>query len=171
MGRLATTFRILGTALFVAGALLAGQSGTPAAAADTLPHVDVVEVNGLIDPVTADFVRQAIKDAAKEPAVVLIMQLNSGGTVLSDSELARLAKDVRTSPVPIAVWVGPSGGKAKGGAVALVNAAAVAGTSTRTRIGDLTAAQALVQRVVTLNAPTLGDFLVNLDGAPPRNGG
>src|SRR5437764_246671 len=33
MGRLATTFRILGTALFAAGALLAGHPITPAAAA------------------------------------------------------------------------------------------------------------------------------------------
>src|SRR5437763_307961 len=133
MGRLATTFRILGRTighvlvmgLFGAGLLLAGHPAAPAGAADTLPHVDVVQVNGLIDPVTGDFIRQAIKDAAKEPAVVLIMQLNSSGTVLKATELRHLADEIRNSPVPVAVWVGPSGGKAKGGAVALVDAAAV----------------------------------------------
>src|SRR5438046_3189561 len=127
MRTLVIALRVIGTALLLTGSLLA----TPAGAADTRPHVDVIEVNGLIDPVVADFVRHSVRDAEKERAAVLVLQLNSGGGVLSKADQQRLADDIRTATVPVAVWVGPSGSKAKGTAAALVTAAAVAGTSTK----------------------------------------
>ena len=171
MRTLVIALRVLGTTLLLAASLVGLAAAPASAAADTLPHVDVVQVNGLIDPIVADFLRHAIADAKKEGAVVLILQLNSSGGVLTQAQEERLAQDISTAPVPVAVWVGPSGAKAKGMAATVVRNAAVAGTSTKTRIGDLTATRALEQKVVTISAPTLGDFVVNLDGVRPRNGG
>jgi membrane-bound serine protease (ClpP class) len=171
MRTLVIALRVLGTALLVTGSVLGLAGRAAVAATDSLPHVDVIQVNGLIDPIVADFIRHSIHAAETEGATVLVVQLNSGGGVLSPAQEARLAKDISSSPVPVAVWVGPSDAKAKGTAAELVRAAAVAGTSTKTRIGDLSGDAALNQKVVTINAPTLGDFVVNLDGVQPRNGG
>jgi membrane-bound serine protease (ClpP class) len=167
--------------VLLAGALAAVATAVPASAADTRPHVDVVEVNGLIDPVTADFLREAVANAEKEGATVLVVQLNSSGGVLDRASRDRLTSEIADSKVPVAVWVGPSGSKAEGQAFDLVRAAAVAGTSTRTRLGKagttdpladrtITGAEALLQRVVTVDAPTLGDFVVGLDGQTLKNG-
>jgi membrane-bound serine protease (ClpP class) len=76
--------------------------------------------------------------------------------------------------------VGPSGARARGLAYSLLRAAAVAGTAPKTRVGGTTGAVppapdplrgrvvsgrvALQSGVVAVDAPTLGDFVVGLDG-------
>ena len=179
MRTLATPLRVLGT-LAVAVFVLLGGAGPAGAASDSRPQVDVVQVNGLIDPVVADFVHHSIHAAADHHASVLIMQVNSGGGILSVARADALMAEIKASKVPVAVWVGPSGSHAEGTAFRMVRAAAVAGTSTKTRMGDpspsgsgppdpltghtISGTTALATGVVTIDAPTLGDFLIQLDG-------
>jgi membrane-bound serine protease (ClpP class) len=81
--------------------------------------------------------------------------------------------------VPVAVWVGPSGARAYGGATVLLRAAAVAGMAPSTRTGrfpegppghplttdrSVTAETAKAQGAIDVIAPTLGEFVVGLDG-------
>jgi membrane-bound serine protease (ClpP class) len=83
----------------------------------------VVEVDGLIDPVLADLVSDQLAEAAATCAPALVLQFDSPGAVVSDTELAELVADIDGSPVPVGVWIGPSGSKATGDAVDLVAAA------------------------------------------------
>jgi membrane-bound serine protease (ClpP class) len=85
--------------------------------------VIVVEVDGLIDPVLAELVRDQLTEADEACAVALVLQFDSGGAVVSDTERAELVADIEASPVPVGVWIGPSGSKAAGDAVDLVAAA------------------------------------------------
>ncbi|MDQ3980181.1 MAG: hypothetical protein M3314_11615, partial [Actinomycetota bacterium] len=83
----------------------------------------------------------------------------------------------------VGVWIGPSGSRAQGGAVRLVQAAATTGMATKTRVGrfsgecalcpagdplltaaSLSADQAVGRGAVGGIAPTLGDFIVQQDG-------
>ncbi len=109
--------------------------------------------------------------------MALVVQLDSGGGVVSDAVLQRLAGTIAGSPVPVAVWVGPNGSRALGAAAVIFRAAALRGMAPRTRAGDapppdplagriLSDSQAAAQGITTptLNQPTLGDFVVNLDG-------
>ena len=89
--------------------------------------VVVVEVDGLIDPVLADLVRDQLAEAAEACAVSLVLQFDSGGVVVSDTVLSELVADIEGSPVPVGVWIGPSGSKATGDAVDLVAAAGFTG--------------------------------------------
>src|SRR5690349_3543736 len=73
---LVTTLLTLVALAFAAG---------PAAAAAPRHHVDVIEVNGLIDPVEADFLTRAVHDAQAGGADALVIQLDSGGGVLGSS--------------------------------------------------------------------------------------
>jgi membrane-bound serine protease (ClpP class) len=127
----------------------------------------VVEVSGRIDPVLADFVRRSVANAATDRVELLVLQVNSPGALVSDDAMRALVRDVEASKVPVAVWVGPNGAKAYGGAYDLVRAAGVLGMAQGSRIGTrvkLGAAQAKSRDVVDVVAPTLGDFIVGLDG-------
>jgi membrane-bound serine protease (ClpP class) len=81
----------------------------------------VVQVNGLIDPSNASLIRNSLRDAARERASLVVFQLDGSGAVDVDTDT--LVRAVFASPVPVAAWVGPSGGEARG-ATALVALAA-----------------------------------------------
>jgi len=132
------------------------------------PHVDVIEVIGLVDAVQVDFVGDALRDARKGGAEALIIQVNSRGGIVDRGDLEVLLSRIAHSAVPVAVWVGPSGGRAIGPAYELLRAAGAAGTAAHARIGPtgqaVAAGAALERGLVDLNSPTLGDFVVDLDG-------
>lgn len=139
------------------------------AAAGARKHVDVVEVSGLIDPIQVDYVRDAIRAGEDSGAEALVLQLNSGGGVAGRREIDALVQRVGTARVPVAVWVGPSGSRAVGPPYRLLLAAAVSGVAPGTRVGNglerpLGAQEAVDRGVVDLSAPTLGGFVVALDG-------
>jgi membrane-bound serine protease (ClpP class) len=126
--------------------------------------IDVVEVSGRIDPVVADFIRRAIARAAEAQSEVLVMQLDTSGTLLGRSEFATLVEEIRVSAVPVAVWVGPTGSSASGPTAAILAAAAVAGMAPGTRVAGLGPDDARARGLVSTTAPTLGEFVVGLDG-------
>ena len=152
-------------AVFVA--LLAG--GTAAGAAPgQARHVDVIEVIGLVDTVQVDFVEDALRAAAEGGAEALVIQMDSGGGVASRPDLDALIFRLSHASVPVAVWVGPSGKRATGQAWELAGAADIVGAASRTRVGPrdrpVPVARALEEGLVDVSAPTLGDFIVELDG-------
>ncbi|HVF76154.1 MAG TPA: NfeD family protein [Acidimicrobiales bacterium] len=126
------------------------------ASAQAKGEVDVIEVNGLIDRVVADFVTDAVDDAERSGVEALVVQLDSSGAVVDDARLDALVARIEGAAVPVAVWVGPTGAKAKGDAVRLVQAARLRGIAPGARIEDAPDE--------VLQAPTLGDFIVDLDG-------
>lgn len=155
--------RTLATALLVLGLVVLGATHATAAP-QARPLVDVIEVSGRIDPIVADFVHDALAAAERSRSEVLIIQLDSPGSLLSTRDLGKLATRVRTARVPVAVWIGPSGAEAKGGALTLVRAADLKGMAPRSSLGRLSSSQALARKAVDNLAPTIGDFIVDLDG-------
>ena len=151
--------------------------------------VAVVKVSGLLDPVMVDFIRSSIDDANSEGALALVLQTDSNGVVVDDATFEALLNAMLASPVPIDVWVGPSGSHLTGLPAQLVGAADQVGMAPGSRLGD--AGQPVVYRldykrlapitdktvnaqeaadlgVTTVAAPTIGDFLVNLPGVATR---
>jgi membrane-bound serine protease (ClpP class) len=142
--------------LVVSAGVLAGIPGGAAAAPATRPRVEVVEVSGRLDPILVDFLEKAVRDAARRRAEVLVLRVNSPGALVPRARIEALARAVRTSPVPVAAWVGPSRSVARGDADLLLEAADVVGVApgARTEPG----------RRPDLRSPTLGDFVNALDG-------
>jgi len=110
---------------------------------------------------------------------VLVIQLDSPGALVDQAVLDGLAFRLSHARVPVAVWVGPSGTRAYGGANRLVSAAGLAGMAPGTHVGKdptgprgnpLSVAQALgaeeakARGATKVVAPTLGEFIVGLDG-------
>jgi membrane-bound serine protease (ClpP class) len=93
------------------------------AAAQRSTIVDVVKVEGLIDPALDDFVRAAVEEAERAGTVV-VLQIDSRGGY--GDRGAGLGEFLRRASVPVVAWVGPSGARAEGAAVFLVYGASVA---------------------------------------------
>ncbi len=73
-----------------------------------LTPVDVLQVTGLFDHVVVDAIDGAIERAVDNGSQALILQINSGGAVVSNDEMRALVQRVADAPVPIGIWVGPS---------------------------------------------------------------
>lgn len=136
---------VIALAALVSGGVPAGAAPAtddtpdPAVAPDAASDgvVDVIEVSGLIDPITADFVSRSVASAEADGSVALILQLDSTGAVITDGELTELARTLRGATVPVTVWVGPSGAEAKGGAAELALAADSLSIAQGSEIGDI----------------------------------
>ena len=85
--------------------------------------VDVVKVEGAIDPALDDFVRGTIERAERDGSVV-VLQIDSPGSYGDRGQ--RLGDFIQQTSVPVIAWVGPSGARAQGSAVSLVYGASVA---------------------------------------------
>jgi membrane-bound serine protease (ClpP class) len=132
--------------------------------------IHIIEVKGRIDPIVADFVARSLRSAQDENAEVVVIQIDSPGSLISDQKAAELVFRITHSSVPVAVWIGPTGARAYGGATRLVTAAATAGMAPRTKMGHVDGIRSLGPEaardrgLVATIAPTIGEFLASLDG-------
>ena len=110
-----------------------GGTATDQAGGSSL--VEIVKVSGLLDEVLVDFVEQRIDKARGDGLAALVFQMNSRGATVSDERIVALAHKMRESPVPIGVWVGPSGAQAQGAAAQLVAIAQPGGLAAGAKVG------------------------------------
>ena len=153
-------------AIVILAAALAGTvapavraSAQDAGAEPTTAPVDVFKVTGLIDAVLAKGIDKAIDRAVNNGSQALVLQLNSKGAVVSRSRMERLAQHIANSPVPVAIWVGPSGARATGLAGQLLGAAAATGLAGKTKIGHF--GEPLAPEGVTMQLGDAADALRN----------
>jgi membrane-bound serine protease (ClpP class) len=108
---------------------------TPTGPAADVGRVDVLQVSGLFDPILVRSVESAIERADREESQALILQVNSTGTLVSDDVVEDLLELVARAPVPIAIWVGPTGSRFYGPAAQLLAVADVTGMAGGARVG------------------------------------
>lgn len=106
-------------------------------ASDTadIGRIDVLQVSGFIDPILVDAIESAIDRADREGSQALILQVNSDGTVVDDDVVEDLLVRVAEAPIPIGIWIGPSGARFYGTAAQLLAVADVTGMSPGSRVG------------------------------------
>lgn len=144
------------------GLLLLAAPGAGAQTTAPTRHVDVIEVNGLVDPVMADFVTDAVTGAEDSGALALVIQVDSGDGVLEGRSRVELERRLSQAEVPVVVWVGPSGARIGGQALALADGADLLAVSPKSRVdlGDRTVPVAAER----IDAPTLVNLIIDLDG-------
>src|SRR3990172_1131787 len=96
-------------------------------------HIDVITVEGIINPVTADFITSSIKRASTDKAECLIIQLDTPGGLVDSTRL--IIKGMMASEVPIVVFVSPSGARAASAGVFITLGSHVAVMAPSTNIG------------------------------------
>jgi membrane-bound serine protease (ClpP class) len=128
----------IGMLTLVAGLTMFGpgaQAQDDAGAADAVGRIDVLQVSGYIDPILVEAIDDAIDRADQGGSQALILQVNSDGTVVDDDVVGDLLVRVATAPVPIGIWVGPSGARFYGTAAQLLAVADVTGMAPGARVG------------------------------------
>ena len=97
--------------------------------------VDVLQVSGFIDDILVAEIGNAIERAQNGGAQALILQVNSDGTIVDDDVVAKLIDDMANAPIPIGVWVGPTGSRFYGPAAQMLAVADVTGMAPGARVG------------------------------------
>jgi len=104
------------------------QPDSPAAS-----PVLIATYDGVVNPVTAEYLHDALAEAETLRAAALIVQLDTPGGL--DTSMRVIIKDFTASRVPVVVYVAPSGGRAASAGVFLTMAAHVAAMAPGTNIG------------------------------------
>ncbi len=97
------------------------------------PHVDLISIDGSINPAVDDFIRESIGRAKANGARALIIQLDTPGGLLTSTRT--IVKEMLGTPVPIMVYVAPSGAGAGSAGTFITMAANIAAMAPGTNIG------------------------------------
>jgi len=95
--------------------------------------VTVARVEGVIAPGTSEFILYALKQATRAEAQALVIELDTPGGL--DLAMRSIVKEFLASPIPIVVYVSPSGARAASAGVFLTIAAHIAAMAPGTNIG------------------------------------
>ena len=119
----------------VATALLVSPAATPLAQAPpaSRPIAVVAEFDGIIHPVSAEYLTGVIDQADTSSADIVIFVLRTPGGLLESTRT--IVSRMITSRAPVAILVAPSGGRAASAGFVLMMAADVAAMAQGTHIG------------------------------------
>ncbi len=99
----------------------------------SVPHVDLIVIDGGINPAVDDFIRESISRARSKGARALIIQLDTPGGLLTSTR--SIVKDILGASVPVMVYVAPSGAGAGSAGVFITLSAHIAAMAPGTNIG------------------------------------
>ncbi len=121
--------------LFAIGGGVATSDARAAAANEhrPVPWIDLIDIDGSINPATADFIDNSISKAHAGGARALIIRLDTPGGLLSSARA--IVKSMLNAPLPIIVYIAPSGASAASAGTFIVGAANVAAMAPGTTIG------------------------------------
>jgi membrane-bound serine protease (ClpP class) len=123
-GRARRAFRPVSIALLAAMALSARAAA---------PVAEVVDVDGMIHPITTDIVSSAISEAEAKHAAVLIVRLNTPGGLMD--AMRETIQKVIASPIPVVMYVAPSGGRAASAGFFILESGDIAAMAPGTETG------------------------------------
>jgi membrane-bound serine protease (ClpP class) len=118
-------------ACLAAASANAQQAGQPGPRQQ--PLVVVVHLDDTIQPISADFLARALHLASTEHAAAVLIELNTPGGLLDS--MREMVGQIIGSPVPVIVYVTPSGSRAGSAGFFLLEAADVAAMAPGTNAG------------------------------------
>src|SRR5262249_33708248 len=92
-----------------------------------------IVVDGTINPAVSSFIAESIGRARDDGAAALVIELDTPGGLLSSART--IVKDLLAAPIPVVVYVAPSGAGAGSAGVFITMAAHVAAMAPGTSIG------------------------------------
>jgi len=123
-------FKALRLAFFMS--LLAGVLISTNASANT-PAIKVLQVEGTIVPIVADYIDRGISEAEDENATVCIIELNTPGGLLGATE--EIVQRIMNADVPVVVYVSPKGAWAASAGTFITLSGHIAAMTPGTTIG------------------------------------
>ena len=119
--------------MLLLGLGLAGFSVLAQTTESISPQVHLIVVDGGINPAVDDFIKESIARAHVSGAKALVIQLDTPGGLLSSTR--SIVKEILGAPLPVIVYVAPSGAGAGSAGVFITLAGHIAAMAPGTNIG------------------------------------
>lgn len=119
--------RVAGALFLHLGFLIWGVEG------GTAGVVNRVVINGTINPAVAEFIQESIETSRRGGAEALVIEIDTPGGLLSSTHT--IVKDIFGAPLPVIVYVAPSGAGAGSAGMFITLSAHVAAMAPGTNIG------------------------------------
>src|SRR2546422_1756777 len=103
------------------------------AAAVEAEKVSLIKIDGAIGPATATYISRSIEEARAQNAQCLVIQLNTPGGLLDSTQ--KIVQSFLGSPLPVVIYVAPTGATATSAGCFITVAASVAAMAPATTIG------------------------------------
>jgi membrane-bound serine protease (ClpP class) len=100
------------------------------------PHVEVLVIDGMINPATAEFFSHGLAQAQARNASLLVLELDTPGGL--DTSMRAMIKEILNSTIPVATWVGPAGARAASAGTYILYASHVAAMAPASNLGAAT---------------------------------
>ncbi len=97
------------------------------------PHVVHIRLDGIVHPVSAEFITAGMEQAIQQRADAILLQISTPGGL--DSSMRRIIEKIISSPVPVIVYVAPSGSRAASAGFFILLSADVAAMAPGTNTG------------------------------------
>jgi membrane-bound serine protease (ClpP class) len=95
--------------------------------------VELIRIDGSINPAVAEYVDDSLAGAAREGASALIIELDTPGGLLTSAQ--RIVKSLLSAPLPVIVYIAPSGAGAASAGTFVAEAANLTAMAPGTTIG------------------------------------
>ena len=121
----------------LAGLLLSSATfaGAPAdsSSSSSSDNVVVLRIDGEIEPILAEYIVHGIDQAGREHANLVLITMNTPGGL--DTSMRDIVQAILRSPVPVAIYVSPSGVRAASAGFFILESADIAAMSPGTNTG------------------------------------
>jgi len=117
---------------------------TPGVAADEHPSSPLVlqlSLDGVVDPILATYIDEGLADAANRHAALVLITMDTPGGLSTSME--DIIQHVLASPVPVAVYVSPTGGRGASAGFYILLSADIAAMAPGTHTGSATPVMAI----------------------------
>jgi membrane-bound serine protease (ClpP class) len=96
----------------------------------------VIPVQGAIGPASSDYISRELVLASEQDVALIIFKMDTPGGL--DSAMRDIIREITTSSIPIATWVGPSGARAASAGTYILLASHIAAMANATNLGAAT---------------------------------
>ncbi|MFT6925539.1 MAG: membrane-bound serine protease (ClpP class) [Psychromonas sp.] len=99
-------------------------------------EVWVIPIQGAIGPATSDYIEREFELAQQQDVSLLILKMDTPGGL--DSAMRSIIRNITSSTVPVATWVGPNGARAASAGTYILLASHIAVMANATNLGAAT---------------------------------